>query len=143
MEDSVVQLLLRCQFSSNWSTYSILPRLKCQKVIFIEIDRLMLKFTLKSKDSKMIRAILKKNKVIRLILLDFKTCYKPAVGLPQWLSAKEFTCCAPWVRKIPWRRGWQLTLIFLPGESLDRGSWRATVHSIAESGQKQWEPSQA
>ena len=23
----------------------------------------------------------------------------------------------PWVRKIPWRRGWQPTPIFLPGES--------------------------
>ena len=23
----------------------------------------------------------------------------------------------PWVRKIPWRRKWQPTLVFLPGES--------------------------
>ena len=23
----------------------------------------------------------------------------------------------PWVRMIPWRRSWQLTLVFLPGES--------------------------
>jgi len=23
----------------------------------------------------------------------------------------------PWVGKIPWRRAWQLTLVFLPGES--------------------------
>ena len=23
----------------------------------------------------------------------------------------------PWVRKIPWRRKWQLTPVFLPGES--------------------------
>ena len=23
----------------------------------------------------------------------------------------------PWVRKIPWRRAWQATLVFLPGES--------------------------
>ena len=22
----------------------------------------------------------------------------------------------PWVRKIPWRRKWQLTLVFLPGK---------------------------
>ena len=22
----------------------------------------------------------------------------------------------PWVRKIPWRRGWKHTLVFLPGE---------------------------
>ena len=29
----------------------------------------------------------------------------------------------PWVRKIPWRRAWQPTPIFLPGESMDRGAW--------------------
>ena len=23
----------------------------------------------------------------------------------------------PWVGEIPWRRGWKLTLVFLPGES--------------------------
>ena len=23
----------------------------------------------------------------------------------------------PWVRKFPWRRAWQSTLVFLPGES--------------------------
>ena len=43
-----------------------------------------------------------------------------------WLSSKESTChgrkCRrlgfdPWVRKIPWRREWQPTLVFLPGRS--------------------------
>ena len=28
----------------------------------------------------------------------------------------------PWVRKIPWRRKWQLIPVFLPGESL---GWRS------------------
>ena len=46
-------------------------------------------------------------------------------GLPWWLSGKEFTCqgrrlrrCGfdPWFRKIPWRRKWQPTSVFLPGE---------------------------
>ena len=27
----------------------------------------------------------------------------------------------PWVRKIPWRRAWQLTPVFLPGESPGTG----------------------
>ena len=31
----------------------------------------------------------------------------------------------PWVRKIPWRRAWQSTPVFLPGKSLDRGAWQA------------------
>ena len=30
----------------------------------------------------------------------------------------------PWFGKIPWRRTWQPTLVFLPGESMDRGAWR-------------------
>ena len=47
-------------------------------------------------------------------------------GLPRRLSGKEFTChykrCkrlsfGPWVRKIPWRRKWQPTPVFLPGKS--------------------------
>ena len=38
-------------------------------------------------------------------------------------AGKESTCNAgdpgliPWVGKIPWRRAWQPTLVFLPGES--------------------------
>ena len=44
-------------------------------------------------------------------------------GLPRWLSNKESTCqCRrlrfnPWVGKIPWRRKWQPTPVFLPGKS--------------------------
>ena len=33
----------------------------------------------------------------------------------------------PWVRKIPWRRAWQPTLVFLPGES--RGPRSLAGHS--------------
>ena len=32
----------------------------------------------------------------------------------------------PCVRKTPWRRKWQSTLVLLPGESMDRGAWWAT-----------------
>ena len=44
-------------------------------------------------------------------------------GLPRWLSGEESApqCkrCGfnPWVRKIPWRRKWQPTPVFLPGKS--------------------------
>ena len=47
-------------------------------------------------------------------------------GPPRWLSGKESACqcrrCRrrgfdPWVVKIPWRRKWQPTSVFLPGES--------------------------
>ena len=45
------------------------------------------------------------------------------MGLPRWLSGIESTCqCRrlwfyPWVGKIPYRRKWQPTLVFLPGKS--------------------------
>ena len=39
----------------------------------------------------------------------------------------------PWVRKIPWRRAWQPTPIFLLGEPVDRRAWWATVHRVAKS----------
>ena len=40
----------------------------------------------------------------------------------------------PWVGKIPWRRAWQPTLVFLPGESHgQRRAWWATVYETAKS----------
>ena len=44
-------------------------------------------------------------------------------GLPRWLNAKESACqwrrcrCDPWVGKIPWRRVWYPTPVFLPRKS--------------------------
>ena len=32
----------------------------------------------------------------------------------------------PWVGKIPWRRKWQPSPVFLPGKSHEGGAWRAT-----------------
>ena len=51
---------------------------------------------------------------------------KCIMGLSGWHSGKESTCkykkhrrCGlnPWIRKIPWRRKWQPTPVFLPGKS--------------------------
>ena len=47
-------------------------------------------------------------------------------GFPRWFCGRESACqCRrrkrhgfkPWVRKIPWRRKWQPTPVFLPGKS--------------------------
>ena len=52
-------------------------------------------------------------------------------GFPDGASGKETTCqwrrhkrCGfdPWVRKIPWRRKWQPTPVFLPGRSHGQSS---------------------
>ena len=39
----------------------------------------------------------------------------------------------PWVGKIPWRRAWQPTPVFLPGEFHGRGAWPAIVHRVAKN----------
>ena len=59
--------------------------------------------------------------------------YNHIGGFPGGTSGKEPTCqcrrCKrhgfdPWVGKIPWRRAWQPTPVFLPGESHEQRSLR-------------------
>ena len=67
------------------------------------------------------------------------------LGLPRWLSGKEPACqfrkhkrCRfdPWVGTILWKRKWQPTPVFLPGESHGQRSWWATVHEITKESDK-------
>ena len=39
----------------------------------------------------------------------------------------------PWVGKVLWRRAWQPTLTFLPGESLGQRNLAGSVHRVAKS----------
>ena len=54
---------------------------------------------------------------------DIKWSSWKQTGLPRWLCGKESVRQRrrlgfnPWVGKIPWRRAWQPTPVFLPGES--------------------------
>ena len=67
------------------------------------------------------RAMFRVRKWICLVLN--LTPSKNVLRLPRWLSDKEsaWQCrwCRfnPWVRKIPWRRKWQPTPVFLPRKS--------------------------
>ena len=60
-------------------------------------------------------------------------------GLPKWFSGKESTCqCRrhgfdPWVGKIPWRRKWQPTPVFLPGKFSGQKSLVAADHGVTKS----------
>ena len=56
----------------------------------------------------------------------FYAAYLKVIGFPGGASGKESFCqwkrpkrrvFETWVRKIPWRRAWQPTPVFLPGES--------------------------
>ena len=59
--------------------------------------------------------------------------------LPRWLSGKESSCQGRrlgfdhWVEKIPWRRKWQPTQVFLPGRFHGQRRLEATVHGVAKS----------
>ena len=61
-------------------------------------------------------------------------------GLPPWLSGNESAGKAgatgdgfdPRVGKIPGRRAWKLTLVFLPGETHGQRNWWVTVHRVAQ-----------
>ena len=66
----------------------------------------------------------------------------PDRGCPDGAIGKEPACqCRrlkrhgfyPRIRKIPWKRAWQLTPVFLPGKFHDREAWQAIVHRIAKS----------
>ena len=72
--------------------------------------------------------------------------------LPWRLSGKEFSCqCKrhrrrgfdPWVRKTPWRRKWQLTPVFLPGNFMEQrsltgyGPWG---HKRLDASEHSWMP---
>ena len=63
-----------------------------------------------------------------------------SLGFPGATSGKERICqCRrqrfhPRVGKIPWRRAWQPTPVFSPGESHgQRSFWRPAVHGVAKS----------
>ena len=66
----------------------------------------------------------RRERIARALQWLFFKC--SSFGLPREFSGKESACYCrklkrqgfdPWVRKIPWRRAWQPTPVFLPGES--------------------------
>ena len=79
------------------------------------------------------------------ILFIIESQYQETGGLPKWCSGKEPACqCRrhkrprfdSWVGKIPWRRKWQPTPVFLPGKSHGQrrllGAWGHKESDAAE-----------
>ena len=63
-------------------------------------------------------------------------------GLPIGSRGKEPDCqcrrpkkcrLGPLVRKMPWRRPRQPTLVFVPENPMDRGAWWVTIHRVTKS----------
>ena len=66
--------------------------------------------------------------------------YRTKIGaslVAQWYQEPACQCgrCGfnPWAGKIPWRRKWQPTPVFLPGTSMARETWWAIAHGVAKS----------
>ena len=53
--------------------------------------------------------------------------------LPSSLAIVNNAAIDSWVRTIPWRRAWQPTPVFLPGESYEQRRLAATVHGVTKS----------
>ena len=73
-------------------------------------------------------------------LEDGMATHSSILGLPWWLRWSRICLqCRkpgfnPSVRKIPWRRVWQPTPVFLPGEfPQPRGAWWAIAHGVTKS----------
>ena len=71
----------------------------------------------------------------------------PQIGLPWWL--RWWRICQqcrrpgldPWVRKVPWRREWRSTPVFVPGESHGQRSFEGhslCCHKESESDMTEW-----
>ena len=80
-------------------------------------------------------------KLYEVLLGLFLFLYIHRKRLPRWHLGKEPACqyrrCNrqgfdPWVGKIPWRRAWQPTPIFLLENLMDRGAWWAIIHRVAK-----------
>ena len=81
-----------------------------------ELEQKSSQFLWKHKGPQIAKAVLRKNGAGGINLSDFRLYYKGASLVAQTvkrLSAMQET----WVGKIPWRRKWQPTPVFLPGKS--------------------------
>ena len=71
-------------------------------------------------------------------ILGTEECFHIHLGLLRWGQWEPISQCRrckkgrfdPWDGKITWRRTWQPTAVFLPGESPGQ---RATVHGVTKS----------
>ena len=76
---------------------------------------------------------------LKRIMLSIKIGGPVVKGLPSWLKRlRVWLQCRglgfnSWVGKIPWRREWLPTPIFLPGKFHGQRSLVATVHRVTKS----------
>ena len=70
------------------------------------------------------------NMLSRLVITFFP---RSKYLLISWLQSPSAVIFDPWVGKIPWKRAWLLTPIFLPGES----PWTEELGGLQSTGHKE------
>ena len=92
------------------------------------------------RSSFIIHSFLSLNVVSPMCLVNLDITWR--MGFPCGASGKEpaWQCRRhkrhrfnPWVRKIPWRREWQPTPVFLLENRMDGWTWQAAVHRITKN----------
>lgn len=81
-------ILLRCQFSPNWSRDSMQSQSKCHQDFFVETNWLTLKVIWKHQGPRTANTLIK-NKIGGPTLSDFKTRYKTMVIITDWYWWKK------------------------------------------------------
>ena len=77
--------------------------------------------------------------LVMLRVLMRASCVTPVWGFPDGSGVKNLPAIRrldfdPWVGKVPWRREWQPTPVFLPGEFHGQRSLAGhIVHGVAQS----------
>ena len=75
-----------------------------------------------------------------LLITVLITGWNLSLGSPDGTPVKNVPAYAgdvslkPGSGRFPWRRAWQPAPAFLPGDPVDRGAWRATVHGCLRAG---------
>ena len=138
--DCVFRYHQRDTYRPSW--FFFFPSIVIQDVFFLNIIvwninwkkiPLKIKFHMRSFSPNKVRATKES------FALCFCSVLGKIYGLPWWLSDKESSCqcrkhrCDPWVEKIPWRRAWQPTPVFLSEKPMDRGAWWAAVPEVKKS----------
>ena len=70
----------------------------------------------------MLIAMFNISSVNNIYIFRWECCFQ---GIPCWLRLKS-------IGKIPRKRNWQPTLVFLPGEFHGHTTWSTTVHGVTE-----------
>ena len=76
--------------------------------------------------------------LLSLLLIQVSTCFSFSWDFPGGSEVKASACNAgdlgsiPGLGRFPWRRKWQPTPVFLPGEFHGWGAWRATVPGVTK-----------